>query len=439
MFRGGGKVSSYGNGIASGLGYAGGGQIGGGIIYGNPMPDGRYGFSTPRLGLGANMAAILADQANATGSNVRTGGSLLSKARSSFPLIGRLIGPGTIYAGQTVGAPLVGGLTLGTGLGALTNYVVQSTDTPVAYQTRKDIMEEDPFAYSETDMDVGEKMLRVEEAQLVGEAPGLFPRGGRETFYRDKGLDPKTGQPLAYEQEKEKFKARLASKKEIEDLTTTVDTDINGNIEQKPGLEDIQFELEKDKKLFKELLGADKARSRDIGDMLASASASFLGTGQVKEGFAEFMANQAKSGPSRTEKLNQTAAGLAINDYIAGRTSKRDLETILAKTKFGVDYSLGAQAAAKDLTTKSWVKALGSRAEELKMSEGKNEVIKSTLFQKFEKPAYVIMGFENKPYIDIKSENLKVGFNIVPYNGGKIIIEKFSDGSVKPRIDLPVS
>ena len=115
------------------------------------------------------------------------------------------------------------------------------------------------------------------------------------------------------------------------------------------------------------------------------------------------------------------------------------METILAKTKFGVDYSLGAQAAAKDLTTKSWVKALGSRAEELKMSEGKNEVIKSTLFQKFEKPAYVIMGFENKPYIDIKSENLKVGFNIVPYNGGKIIIEKFSDGSVKPRIDLPVS
>ena len=439
MFRGGGKVSSYGNGIASGLGYAGGGQIGGGIIYGNPMPDGRYGFSTPRLGLGANMAAILADQANATSSNVRTGGSLLSKARSSFPLIGRLIGPGTIYAGQTVGAPLVGGLTLGTGLGALTNYVVQSTDTPVAYQTRKDIMEEDPFAYSETDMDVGEKMLRVEEAQLVGEAPGLFPRGGRETFYRDKGLDPKTGQPLAYEQEKEKFKARLASKKEIEDLTTTVDTDINGNIEQKPGLEDIQFELEKDKKLFKELLGADKARSRDIGDMLASASASFLGTGQVKEGFAEFMANQAKSGPSRTEKLNQTAAGLAINDYIAGKRSKESLDQLLAKTKFGVDYSLGAQAAAKDLTTKSWVKALGSRAEELKMSEGKNEVIKSTLFQKFEKPAYVIMGFENKPYIDIKSENLKVGFNIVPYNGGKIIIEKFSDGSVKPRIDLPVS
>ena len=53
MFRGG-RVSSYGNGIASGLAnggrvnYAGGGQIGGGAIYGKPMGD-RYGFQEPTL------------------------------------------------------------------------------------------------------------------------------------------------------------------------------------------------------------------------------------------------------------------------------------------------------------------------------------------------------------------------------------------------------
>ena len=53
MFRGG-RVSSYGTGIASGLAdggrvnYAGGGQIGGGIIYGQPMADGRYGFALPK-------------------------------------------------------------------------------------------------------------------------------------------------------------------------------------------------------------------------------------------------------------------------------------------------------------------------------------------------------------------------------------------------------
>ena len=54
MFRGG-RVSSYGTGIASGLAdggrvnYEGGGQIGGGIIYGEPMADGRYGFERPKI------------------------------------------------------------------------------------------------------------------------------------------------------------------------------------------------------------------------------------------------------------------------------------------------------------------------------------------------------------------------------------------------------
>ena len=43
MFRGG-RVDSRGTGITSGLydGYADGGQIGGGTIYGNPTSDGRY-------------------------------------------------------------------------------------------------------------------------------------------------------------------------------------------------------------------------------------------------------------------------------------------------------------------------------------------------------------------------------------------------------------
>ena len=51
MFRGG-PVSSYGTGIAAPLvpGYQGGGQIGGGIIYGKPMADGRYGFAEVTTG-----------------------------------------------------------------------------------------------------------------------------------------------------------------------------------------------------------------------------------------------------------------------------------------------------------------------------------------------------------------------------------------------------
>ena len=50
MFRGG-RVSSYGTGIAAPLvpGYQSGGQIGGGIIHGLPHADGRYGFQNPSL------------------------------------------------------------------------------------------------------------------------------------------------------------------------------------------------------------------------------------------------------------------------------------------------------------------------------------------------------------------------------------------------------
>jgi len=57
MFRGG-RVSSYGTGIAAPLvpGYRGGGQIGGGIIYGIPHSDGRYGFQEPYIPIWARDA-----------------------------------------------------------------------------------------------------------------------------------------------------------------------------------------------------------------------------------------------------------------------------------------------------------------------------------------------------------------------------------------------
>ena len=48
-------------------------------------------------------------------------------------------------------------------------------------------------------------------------------------------------------------------------------------------------DLKKTQKLFEELLGMDKARRRDVGDILGRASAAFLGAPSVKEGLADFM------------------------------------------------------------------------------------------------------------------------------------------------------
>ena len=223
---------------------------------------------------------------------------------------------------------------------------------------------------------------------------------------------------------------RAKTRKEIEDANKPPPP---------PTDEEIKSQIAKDKELFKELLGADKARGKDIGDMLAAASASFLGTGQVKEGFSEFMDKVSKSGESRTEKINRTAAGLAINDYIAGKRSKENLKQILAKTKFGIDYGAEVAAAAKDLTTKEWPAAVALEADSLKEKVSSNKVITNALYKKFGKPAYVIGGFENESYGDIDTDDLKIGFNVVTYAGGKIIIEKLSEESVRPRLDLPVS
>ena len=105
------------------------------------------------------------------------------------------------------------------------------------------------------------------------------------------------------------------------------------------------------------MLGGDKARRRDLSDMLAGASAAFLGTGSVKEGLAQFMAQQAASGPSRLEKIEQAAATLDIKDKIASKRAKEALSQTLAAKAFGIDYAIDAQKAAENVKEMSFIDA----------------------------------------------------------------------------------
>ena len=77
MFRGGGTVDSYGKGITAPLvpGYMGGGQIGGGIIYGKPMADGRFGFQAPVMFNAAEMTMPMS-------TNVKSGLELLARNKA---------------------------------------------------------------------------------------------------------------------------------------------------------------------------------------------------------------------------------------------------------------------------------------------------------------------------------------------------------------------
>ena len=81
--------------------------------------------------------------------------------------------------------------------------------------------------------------------------------------------------------------------------------EVNGDKE-----ESVEYTIED----YIKMLGGDKAKRRDLSDMFARASASFLGTGGVREGLAEFMKAEAAAGPSRREKIEQAAATLDIKD-----------------------------------------------------------------------------------------------------------------------------
>jgi hypothetical protein len=95
-------------------------------------------------------------------------------------------------------------------------------------------MEEDPFSYAETDMNVAEKMKRVEEAQKIGVAPGLFPRGGITKFYESQGLDPETGLPKQDEGEKERFFSRLEAQRKMQENKETAEA-ANKALNKNPG------------------------------------------------------------------------------------------------------------------------------------------------------------------------------------------------------------
>ena len=96
------------------------------------------------------------------------------------------------------------------------------------------------------------------------------------------------------------------------------------------GEEDIEINKEK----YAKLLGGDKARGKDVTDMLLSfAGKALKPEADVKTAFGEFFEEEAKR-PSRGQKVDDAAATLAINEYIAGKKSKAELDRFFAQTDY---------------------------------------------------------------------------------------------------------
>ena len=155
----------------------GGGNIGGGLFTGSNLGT-RTGFNQI-LGISEAMAEEL----------VRGKPNYSMKAPTSN--LGRLLltSPKAVY-----GTGLTAGAGVGTGIALLADAYQKATKTPLAYQKLKEVSKR-PYYFDETNLDFAEGLDEIKAANKIGVAPGFFPRGGKDKFFKDKGLDPETGLP----------------------------------------------------------------------------------------------------------------------------------------------------------------------------------------------------------------------------------------------------
>jgi len=315
MFRGG-RVDGRGTGITSGLGYEKGGRVGyktGAIVSmppkaANMIPEGNIlQRALSRIKNFANNPNVLTNQA------IRTMGPKMSMA-----------------------APLAIGAPIGMGIAGLADFVTRSTDTPEAYAYRKKAQRENPYMNMETDVIINEDGTMTTEGSIVqdeinrldqGEKYGFFPRGGRKQRLEDLGLtgkfDPSTGERI---NEIIEDQIKNDTKKNYKDTFGKTDN-------KEESTEISKADLEERQKLFADLLGGKKARGEDISNMLMSfAGKALKPEATVKGAFGEFFEEEAKR-PSSKTKIDQAAAQLAINDYIAGKRSKEATDNLLARLK----------------------------------------------------------------------------------------------------------
>tara|TARA_R110002020_G_scaffold412591_1_gene622150 strand:- start:950 stop:2161 length:1212 start_codon:yes stop_codon:yes gene_type:complete len=403
MFRGG-RVSAYGTGIAHGL------------ADGGMAPDGRQKFFE-----GGISTAMMNELTG--GSNFRTGGNLLKSNMTPFQqgLYGQNVQMPNWM--RTVGNWLkpgrIAGLASRTGLGTL----------PLLYAGGAKILQES----------------LPEELQGEGGIADRVGYGGAMAAgadYAGTGVD----EVLAGEVDMTKYEnvdktvTGIEGPAGIEPIADEFKEIEVGNETGEPLELSAKDMIRENKKLFADLLGADKARGQDISDMLLGFAGAEGDT--TREKFQKFAAAEAKR-PGKLEKVNETAAALAINDYIAGKKSKRDLETILAKTKFGVDYQIAASGAMSDLNDKSWTDSLLTVFNEYKGREDirGTKVIGDTLYRKFKKPVQVLAKYGKKSKEDImedKADDFIEGFNIVIHKNGKSIIEKIGEQLIDRSNVLPI-
>jgi hypothetical protein len=329
MFRGG-RVSSYGNGIASGLGYATGGRVGfkvGGISM-SSIPKSIY---TSIFGPKTTGPASVG--AGAVNTATTTGGQLLEAVNRPIQGPGlspqmqaienrmnpkpRQVGIGSSTIGQRLSN--LGGRFVGTFPSLSTMGLTAAAFAPVAglaAANAPETIEELQVMqqYGPIDETFTEEMLQQYEADRAEARRTGTPLGTGETGLTSsseelqKILDSQVKKPKPAPVSLEQKSTELQQK--------TVDTE----------------EPELTVNDYIDLLGGKQARQRDIGDMLGRASVALLkrpARGEERtlaDAFGDFTASEVAAGPGRREKIEQTAAMLDIKEKQASKRAREQIE-----------------------------------------------------------------------------------------------------------------
>jgi hypothetical protein len=312
MFRGG-RVDSRGTGITSGLGYEKGGRVG---------------YAT-----GGDIMARLSNFFTKPALNP-DGTPITLPQRNFVDDAAFLIGPGKFLKAG------------GAGLNA-----IRQAGKYALSGSGKELVEKVPFLSNQYFKQVARPYLsgmketlsgaggKIKDYGIIG-ALGLGGTGyglkkGYDAFMsKDEDSDNQDTELLEAEE-------KLKREQEFRDYMAKLTENEKDTAKSKiSGKEDIKEST----KEYAEILGGDKATGKDVTDMLLSfAGKALKPEADVKSAFGEFFEAESKR-PSRRDKIDQAAATLAINEYIAGKKSKAELDRFFAQA----DY----QSALKSRTGK---------------------------------------------------------------------------------------
>ena len=237
----------------------------------------------------------------------------------------------------------------------------------------------------------------------------MLPSG--ETIGR--ALLPGKLERLVFDDEEEVKKVEEAQ----DDNSPQVEAILKGMMENKkkelesklPTEEDLEINKEK----YSKLLGGDKAKAEDISNMLLSFAGKALGPeATVKSAFAEFAEEEAKR-PSKKSKVDESAAALAINEYIAGKKSRAELDRFFAE----MDYK-------KSLASRAGQEYVASNIAEAKKSASGYQAIELGLqisFPEGGRPVKIEKGQANEVPLTLDNLNKVFIEDEAPYTAVQIV------------------